>query len=513
MSTTPTRKPGRTRRLAGAIAALAAAVAVLSPIGAAQARERPEPPRATHATATFPTRTVTDRAGNTLLADRSGRSLDLRGTNLGKFDDITEADVARMGAAGFTLLRLPIQWRKLEPVQGEYDATYLQHIRDVLGWADEHGLLVMVDWHQDVFGPAFGFDGIPAWATRDDDLPYERWPGNWFDNYFQPAVQAAFDHLWNDEDLRQAQVNTWTYLAEHLAGEPALLGYDLFNEPMAGTIEPEDLADPSLTQVAVKALAFERGELAAMYRRVIAGIRTVDSTSWLWVEPTVLVGEGLPTQLPAFDDPRPGADRIGYAPHAYSTAVEDGDDWDTDSGFVETYERAITAYPRKNDMPVIVGEWGPIAARDGYPGNVELVKQQAASFSRFASGWTIWYGCISENGGGYCIFSDEEGNLDPGRSAAWRPYPLALAGTRVSEHLGAAGYRLRVDPRRSPRVSSVVVPGGFADRVAVRITNRGRTAKNFRIWVSGPSSTGTRTVTWQTGPKRRSTYVVTISRR
>ena len=101
--------------------------------------------------------------------------------------------------------------------------------------------------------------------------------GNWFNNYFDPAVTAAFTHLWNDPDLQQAQVDAWTYLAEQLAGSPALLGYDLFNEPMW------DLE------------RLRRQRAPAMYGRVIAGIRTVDQRSWLWIEPTVLVGEGLPT--------------------------------------------------------------------------------------------------------------------------------------------------------------------------------------------------------------------------
>jgi endoglycosylceramidase len=490
---------------AAASVALAAGLVAASPAGAHQSERD-----GLRTSVTFPERTVTDARGNTLLADRHGRAMDLRGANLGKFDDITERDVADMAADGFTLLRLPIQWRKLEPEQGRYDQAYVAKIAKVLDWSKKHGLLVMVDWHQDVFGPAFGFDGIPAWATRTDGIPFEEIPGNWFYNYFHPAVQAAFKHLFEDEDLQKAQVRTWTYLAKRLAGHSALLGYDLFNEPM-GQISFEDVQDPQT--MAEKALAFESGDLPAMYDRLIAGIRTVDSRSWLWVEPTVIVGEGVPTALPGFDDPRKGADRIGYAPHAYSTSVEDGDDWDTESGFVEAYEAAITDYPRSNQMPVIVGEWGPIGAGAAYPGNVELVWQQAASFTRFASGWAIWYGCRSANGGGYCVL-DDEGALDPGRAGAWSPYPLVLDGTATDQTYAEGRYALTYETDRGVGASEIVVPAGFGTDVTVRVTDdRGRTAPVLAR-VSRPSRTGARTVSLIGLTLRRdATYTVTLSAR
>ena len=478
-----------TARLATAVAGLT--VAMIATLAPATPTVASTPQLETQVS--FPTRTVRDAAGNTLLADSSGRALQLHGANLGKTDDITEDDVADLGAAGFTLLRLPIQWSKLEPTQGEYDAAYLQHIEDVLAWAHEYGLLVLVDWHQDVFGPAFpGFDGAPTWATRTDGHVFTPDPGNWFINYFDPAVKAAFTHLYGDADLRQAQVDAWTYLADQLAGSPALLGYDLFNEPFWTS------------------RTFEQDELPAMYDRLVAGIRTVDQRSWLWVEPTVLVGEGISPGLPGIDDPRHGAPRIGYAPHAYSTAVEGGGDWDTSSGWVGAYESMITRYPRRHHLPVIIGEWGPSNADAAHPGNVALVKQQVASFARFATGWAIWYGCRSATGSGYCLLSDDQGHIGSGHAAAGRPYPLVLGGATVSERATPAAYDLRYRPRRD-LATQVVVPTGFGDRLRVRVTDpRGRPAA-ARVVVSPPSRTGARTVTVTPRAATRATWELRIT--
>src|SRR6478609_3428576 len=188
----------RTRRLLPLVTAVVLAAGLAAP-GQGMA---PAPAPGPHPRVAFPTRTVTDTLGNTLLADSRGRAMQLHGANRGKFTRITESEIADLAAAGLTLLRLPIMWRHVEPVQGEYDQEYISYLRDVLSWADTYGLLVMVDWHQDVFGQAFGFDGIPVWATRTDGIEFVRAPGNWFDNYWHPAVQRAFKHLWNDEDLQ-----------------------------------------------------------------------------------------------------------------------------------------------------------------------------------------------------------------------------------------------------------------------------------------------------------------------
>lgn len=445
----------------------------------------------------FPTRTTTDKAGNTLLADATGRALQLRGVNQGKWKDITREDVAKMSTAGFTLLRLPIQWEYVEPTRGSYDAAYVQHIRNVLDWAQEYGLLVMVDWHQDVFGAGFDSNGAPAWATRTDGIEYEPGDGNWFENYFHPAVQAAFTHLWNDPDLQQAQADAWAHLAKQLRGHPALLGYDLFNEPMTGDIKPGD----DLLAIGTKLMEFERTVLPQVYERLIAAVRSVDRRSWLWIEPTVVVGEriteeaNIGTSLPAFDDPRRGADRIGYAPHAYSTEVEYGGDWDATSGWVASYERAITTYPRAQRMPVIVGEWGPISVSPAFPGNVKLVEKQSASFSRFATGWAIWYGCRNATGGGYCAFADEAGNLDEGRRAAWAPYPVALSGTHLKQRYRPGDYLLVYRPSKRRASTQIVVPSGFGERVSVRVVTAKGKQLRPRVRISKPTRTGARTVT------------------
>ncbi|MFF9481825.1 cellulase family glycosylhydrolase [Streptomyces sp. NPDC014733] len=460
--------------LALGLALLCAVLPAADPAAAARAAAAPGPAAVRDASPTdrpVPSGTVTTPGGRTYLADRQGRALRLRGLNLGKNETVTEGDLARLADDGFGLLRLTIQWERVEPRRGRYDTHYLSYLGKVLSWADRYGVLVLADWHQDVYGPAFGHHGIPAWATRTDGLPFEPDPDDWFAEYFQPAVQAAFTHLYDDPDLRAAQAAAYAKVAAALRGHRSLLGYDLFNEPFGPV--PGDPADPDVRIRASAAL--ERGRLAAMYRRLIGAVRSADPDAWLFVEPTVLVGEGVPTSLPGFTDPRPGADRLGFAPHFYDTAVEAGGDWDTGSHFIEDYEAAVGTYPTARRLPVLVGEWGPPQALT--PGNAELFRRQVASMDRFAAGWALWYDCRAPDGGGYCAYAPD-GSPAPGKQPAFAPYAPAVAGIPGTESYAPSTrtYTLTLTADRTTRRAWTLLSlpaATFPDGARISVTGAG----------------------------------------
>ncbi|MFJ8625152.1 cellulase family glycosylhydrolase [Kitasatospora sp. NPDC093550] len=448
----------RLRRTAVAVLLAATAILTAAPAQGAPAPDAPVPdatstelPAHGAPAAHVPTGTATDPDGRTSLTDAHGRRLHLRGFNLDKYAEATEADLTSIAAQGFTLVRLPVSWTRLEPTRGHLDPVELRRLRQLLGRADRLGLLVLIDFHQDVYGPQFGggTNGIPPWATRDDGLPFTPDPDDWFAGYFQPAVQAAFRHLYDDPDLRAWQADFYTRLARELRGHRSLLGYDLFNEPF-GPVDG-DPTDPAV--LAAASAALEQGRLADMYRRLITAVRRADSRAWLFVEPTVLVGQGVPTRLPGFTDPRPGAPRLGYAPHFYDTAVENGADWDPSDGFVERYAAAITAYPAAHRLPVLVGEWGPPNSRT--PGNTLLVRRQVAAMDGFAAGWTMWYWC--RGGGGYCAL-DPAGHPAPGDEPAFGPYPAAVAGSDVRTDLRADGGTVRWTDDGTGHTGELVLP-------------------------------------------------------
>ncbi|MEF9885334.1 cellulase family glycosylhydrolase [Streptomyces sp. P9-A4] len=431
-----------------------------------------------------------EAGGDTIpvITDEYGRTLTLRGWNLtdktnsgdAALSGITEKHIRDMRAKGFNLARLVVLWDDLEPRPGQYSQGYLRKIGRVLDWAEKYDVKVLIDAHQDVFGPAFGSRGIPAWATRTDGLPFTPNPDDWFSQYFEPAVQRAFTHLYEDEDLQRAQARMWRVLADRFKDHPAVIGYDLINEPMGELREGEDLA--------TAARRIERDQLTPMYNRIADAVRSVDRSHWIFVEPTPIVGEGVPTGLGRIDDPK-----IVYAPHFYNSGMEAGTDYDPAARWLENYEEAVTLYPKEYKVPVVVGEWGPL--NNSLPNMNRFYREAMASLGRYSSGWAGWAWCY---GGGYCAV-DAAGAFRVNKELTAEPYAEAVAGTVRSTTYdpGAGVYRLSYDSagRRGPRVTELSLPPGDW-----RVTARGGALvlrkSPGRAWVlAAPGARVTVTVT------------------
>ncbi|MFF9911707.1 cellulase family glycosylhydrolase [Streptomyces sp. NPDC013457] len=432
----------------------------------------------------------TQATGIPAVTDDRGRALTLRGWNVEDkvnrgdqaLSAVTERHFRDMRARGFNFARLLVFWDDLEPRRGRYSEAYLRKIERVLDWAEKYDVHVLIDAHQDVFGPAFGHRGVPAWATRTDGLPFTPHPDDWFAEYFEPAVQRAFTHLYEDEDLRRAQAAMWRVLADRFEHHPAVLGYDLINEPMGELREGEGLPDA--------ARRIEREQLTPMYNRLADAVRSVDRNTWIFVEPTPIVGEGVPTGLGRIED-----QKVVYAPHFYNTAMEAGADYDPAAGWIETYEQAVTRYPREYKVPVVVGEWGPL--NNSLPNMNRFYREAMASLGRYGSGWAGYVWCY---GGGYCAV-DGAGAFRTNKELTAEPYAEAVAGTVASSSYdsGAGVYRLAYESsRRGSRVTELSLPPG-----AWQVTARGKAVVlregAGKAWViAAPGARVTVTVTRET---------------
>ncbi|MEO6988536.1 MAG: cellulase family glycosylhydrolase, partial [Aquihabitans sp.] len=286
---TPSRRGRLTKRVA------AAAVSALV-IGGTMA------PTATHAESS-PTgpvpdwSTTTGTDGRVYIADSIGRALQFHGFNHKTSDPATLTDdlLAAGVERGMDHVRLAIYWDKFEATQDVWDEAYFDRLSAAIDRAEAHGLLVILDMHQDVFGARFDGAGIPDWATRDDGLPYTK-HDVWLINYLEPAVQAAWEHLYEDADLRAQQIEAWTEVVTRYKDHPAILGYDLLNEPFGKVRPGEDLFSA--------AERVERVQLTAMYQRLTDAISAIDPDHWVFIEPPNLASLGIATSLGKVDGPR-----------------------------------------------------------------------------------------------------------------------------------------------------------------------------------------------------------------
>jgi endoglycosylceramidase len=394
--------------------------------------------------------------GRVYLADTQGRARQLHGANH-KTDDpdtLTDQLLAAAAERGLDHIRLAIYWDTLEPSPGVYDAAYLAKVTAALDRAEAHGLLVILDMHQDVFGPAFGFKGIPVWATRTDGAPYVQQPV-WLLNYLQPAVQNAFEHLYEDADLRQAQIDVWVHVVEAVKDHPAVLGYDLLNEPFGKLRPGEDLA--------TAAARVEREQMTPMFQRLTDAISAVDPHHWVLFEAPNLASIGVPSSLGQVTGPK-----VAFYPHMYDPAIEaatytPGGTIAYNPEFFGVWAGAITPYTAAHPMPMLVGEWGIAHPEAG--GMDAFVRDSLATLDRVSSGWSVFNWCM---GDGYCPI-DANGDDRPNISQIFAPYARAIAGAPTSSVWDPTTAELRVEFADNAATGATEIfvpesrsyPGGF----------------------------------------------------
>jgi endoglycosylceramidase len=355
--------------------------------------------------------------GRAYIADQHGRALQFRGINV-KADHpaqvATDDLMADAQARGFNLLRLAIYWDTFEPVDDQWDEAYFAEVQTVLDRAEAHGIWVILDMHQDNFNQRFaGGRGFPDWVTDDGGLPFT--PHDvWFLNALEPALQEAWENLYTRPSYRAAQLDAWDEVVARFSSDPALLGYDLLNEPF-GKLRP----DESLAE------GIERNEktrLGPMYQRITDRIRATDTTHWIFIEPPNQASIGIRTWLPAIS-----GGRIGFFPHMYDPNIEGGTympggSVSYDPKFFGTYAGVIDVYPDAHHVPVMFGEWGVAHPEAG--GMDTFIRDALALMDEHGSGWTAFTGCRGQS---YCVW-DANGDDRPGIGQTTAPYAQAIAG-------------------------------------------------------------------------------------
>jgi len=250
------------------------------------------------------------------FVDSAGREVFLHGVNArvnGLFDvtfddgrtalepipELTAADVANMRSVGFNALRLPLNWSGLEPTEaGGFSPSYLARISEVVGLARDAGLLVLLDMHQDAYSKEIGEDGAPYWAIVPP--PPEKLQGPLLDleaRRLSKPVAAAFETFFGPAQdgarLRSRFARAVREIAQRFADDPAVVGLEAFNEPLA-------------TEAA----------LDVFHAEIVAAVREVAPKMLVFFEPSAVRNLTDRASLPT----KPLGPGTVYAPHVYTLA-------------------------------------------------------------------------------------------------------------------------------------------------------------------------------------------------
>lgn len=185
----------------------------------------------------------------------------------------------RLRAWGFNCLRLLTTWEAVEHEgPGKYDDAYLDYFATLCRMADDYGMFVFVDFHQDVWSRMTGGDGAPAWlfeavgldftkfhaagATHVMQYKYDfarggrqedRYPTmTWSQNYRYPANALMWTFFFagktfcpdfavdgrNVQDfLQDHYLGAMEAVAHRVKGMANVIGFDSLNEPGSGYVE------------------------------------------------------------------------------------------------------------------------------------------------------------------------------------------------------------------------------------------------------------------------------------
>jgi endoglycosylceramidase len=350
--------------------------------------------------------------------DPYGRDLILHGINVVNKDPksnyvghITPEEMTSFKSWGFNVIRLGIIWDGLEPEPGKYNEAYLSQMDEMIQWASENDLYIVLDMHQDLYSVKFS-DGASEWATIDEGKPHYT-GAIWSDSYLiSPAVQTAFDNFWSNATapdsigIQDHYINAWKHVANRYADNTTVIGYDIMNEPFMGSealmvmpklleafamVVAEETGQPPMDATALmeiwaneesrlealKQIAeaekykkvidavyelneqFERTTLTEFYQKVRDEIRRVDRNHILFLEHSYFSNTGIYSGIqPALDENGNPDPLQAYAPHGYDLLTDTKEVESPSFERVELIYSRIAETAKRLNMPVLLGEWG-----------------------------------------------------------------------------------------------------------------------------------------------------------
>jgi len=424
-------------------------------------------------------------------------------------------DIVDLAARGFTLIRLGVMWAAVEPRPGEYDEAYLDWLASQLDLIHHSGMVALLDAHQDLYSQRFS-DGAPNWATLTSR---EYSPADlWSDAYLEsPAVHEALDAFWANTPgpggvgLQDRFAAMWAHVVRRLGDHPAVLGYDLLNEPAPGAAAQEifgtvlhvfaqstgqefeqllaDFSDPHRKFSQLEHLEntevhraigdtlsplleqFETTSVHPFMTKVARAVREASDGGIIAREHNYFANLGIPSGQPALDD-----DNWVYSPHGYDLTV------DTEAITMSSNTRVRTIFSRcaqtaeRLAVPVIVGEWGALTLADGVGDHGIFLLDE---FDSYGWSWTYW---VWEPG-----FAESEA-----AQTLTRPRPIAFAGDGQSWHATQTSLSASWAGAQGPEPSVFFIPSGVLEASHVRVSRDGEpiSAVANGSWLSVPAGEG-----------------------
>lgn len=228
---------------------------------------------------------------------------------------VTREDIALLHRAGFNAIRVPLHYSLFE----SDDADGFKLLDRLITWSRAENLYVIFDLHAAPGGQT---------GTNIDD-------------------SAGYPWLYQSKQEQEHLMAVWRRLATHYRDEPAVLGYDLLNEPI-----------PHFPK-----LATLNSSLEPLYKKLTGEIRRIDAHHILF-----LGGAQWDGNFSVFGKPFDA--NTAYTFHKYWTAPD------------ESVIRQYIDFRERYDVPIWMGESGE--------NSDEWIAQFVKALEKNNVGWAFW---------------------------------------------------------------------------------------------------------------------------
>jgi hypothetical protein len=259
---------------------------------------------------------------------------------------IREIDFKNIAAMGANTIRLPFNARLIETKPYFYEEKGFAYLAKALDLAHKYGLKVILDLH-----------AAPGAQNYD-----------WHSDSNGKAL------FWSKKEFRRRAILLWERVIDRFKEKPALLGYDVINEPVLAGADIAILKD--------------------FYKEALRSIKTIDRTHEIFLE-----GDNWGQNIDFLKDLI--EDRVTVSIHTYLPlnftfnfrpfykfpGNIEGVKWDKDR--MRKYILPYYKFAVRNKVKIFVGEFG-INWRGGFWGELDWLKSILGVFEEFGFGYTYW---------------------------------------------------------------------------------------------------------------------------
>jgi len=328
-------------------------------------------------------RNISESQFKTRFQNVHGRSALAGFSELFRNNFIKKEDFKNIKRWGANCVRVPFNYKLIETSPFHYTRDGLSYLKRVLRWAKEYNLRIILDLHA-------------ACGSQNCD-----WHGD----------SSGRALLWEKSSHRERTYALWEYIVDALKDEPALLGYDVLNEPVVGRSQLRLLLD--------------------FYKRLVRSIRKHDREHTIFLEGNRW-GQQIEFLQDALDD------RVCVSIHTYEPinftfnfrplytypGKIDRTSWNR--GRIYKYLEPYYKFAKKNKVGIFVGEFG-VNSHLEPKSRTRYLNDLLRVFNDFSFGYTYWtykaiaQGCFPD--GIYQYLPDVKYVRRQGPVYGWENYP------------------------------------------------------------------------------------------